>query len=92
MKMKYQKPMIAVEQYELSQSIVACSIKISMASNSCVRRDSDTPDEMRSIAFNYPMYFAQQCDGSGELDVVNGSGIPKDALCYHTQTNATFTS
>jgi hypothetical protein len=38
------------------------------------------------------MYFAQQCDGSGELDVVNSSVIPKDALCYHTQTNATFTS
>ena len=90
--MKYQKPTIAVEQYELSQSIVACSIKIAFASNSCVRRDADAPDEMRSIAFSYPMYFAQQCDGSGELDVINGSVISKDALCYHTQTNSTFTS
>lgn len=92
MKLTYQKPLVAVERFELSQSIAACSIKIALSSNACVRRDVDTPDEMRSIAFSYPMYFAQGCDQAGGYDVIASSDFNNDLLCYHTQTSATFTS
>lgn len=92
MKLKYQKPLAAIEHFELSQSIAACSIKIAFANNACVRRDVDTPDEMRSIAYNYEMYFASGCDKAGGFDVIGEYIISKDLLCYHTQTSATFTS
>lgn len=95
MKLKYQKPAVAVEHFELSQSIAACTIKIGFADNKCVRNDPDVPAEMRSIAFNYPIYFSTGCDDvAGGLDVITHDvpGVPKTDLCFHTQTNATFTS
>jgi hypothetical protein len=94
MKLSYQKPLVAVERFELSQSIAACTIKIGFASNTCVQNDADTPPEMRSVAIQNPMYFADKCNEAGHFDVINDfvPGLTKDQLCYHTQTNATFTS
>lgn len=86
MKMEYQKPMAAVEFYQLSQSIAACAIKINLLDNSCVVYDADTPEEMRSIAFDFPNYFSTPCD------IVCTNNQNYDGLCYHTQLNATFTS
>lgn len=94
MKLNYQKPMVAVEHFELSQSIAGCSIKIGFGSNACVQNDSDTPPEMRSVAILNPTYFAEGCNAAGHFDVITNDipGAEKDILCYHTQTNATFTS
>lgn len=94
MKLSYQKPMVAVEHFSLSQSIAGCTIKIGFGSNACVQGDSDTPPEMMSIAVRNPLYFAEGCTEGGQLDVINNDipGVPKTKLCYHTQTNATFTS
>lgn len=49
---------------------------------------------MMSIAVRNPLYFAEGCTEGGQLDVINNDipGVPKTKLCYHTQTNATFTS
>lgn len=92
MKLNYQKPVVAVEHFELSQSIAACTIKIGFANNACVQMDEHTPLEMFSIAVTNPMYFAGGCTEAGHFDVINNDIVPKDDLCYHTQTNATFTS
>lgn len=86
MKMEYQKPMAAVEFYHLSQSIAACAIKINLLDNDCVVYDNDTPEEMRSAAFDVPSYFSTPCD------IICTNNQDYDGLCYHTQLNATFTS
>lgn len=86
MKMKYEKPMVAVERYELSQAIASCVIKIGPnGSNSCIRTDPDTPDEMRSWAIN--TWFS---DSTCTLTVSTGQTF--DGICYHTQANAAFQS
>ena len=86
MKMEYQKPMVAVEHYKLSQSIAACSIKINSLDHACVVKDVDSPPEMRSIAYLYPEYFSVDCTTNAAYIQNN------DSICYHTQVSAAFTS
>ncbi len=86
MKMKYEKPMAAVEFYSLSQSIAACTIKISYLDNNCVVKDPDTPPHTRSIAYVEKKYFTAVC--LQDATVMQGN----DSICYHTQVNAMFTS
>ena len=78
--------MAAVEFYKLSQSIASCAIKINSLSNLCVVMDDDSPEEMRSVAFDYPDYFSTECA------IVCTNNPEYDGLCYHTQVNASFTS
>ena len=86
MKMKYEKPMVAVEHYELSQSIASCVIKIGPnGSNNCIRTDADTPPQMRSWAASG--WFVDNTCGA----MVN-IGQTFDGICYHTQASATFQS
>ena len=84
--MKYEKPMAAIEFYQLSQSIAACSIGISYLDRNCVINDDDTPAETRSIALFYPQYFSTPCEKNAT--VIQGN----DFICVHTQVNALFTS
>lgn len=84
--MKYEKPMAAVEFYSLSQSIAACTIRISYLDNNCVIKDSDTPVETRSIAYVKRHLFSIECQQNATL--MDGN----DSICYHTQVNAMFTS
>lgn len=84
--MEYQKPIVAVEHYKLSQSIAACSIKINSLDNACVVYDNDTPNEMRSIAYLYPEYFSTPCQTNAATIQDN------DSICYHTQVSSAFTS
>lgn len=86
MKRAYTKPMVIAENFTLSSSIAACSIKIGFLDNACVVRDPDTPPEMRSFALMQPVYFSHVC----EIDSANIQ--LNDSLCIHTQTAATFTS
>lgn len=86
MKIKYEKPMAAIEFYKLSQSIAACDIKINYLDNMCVVMDDDCPEEMRSYALDYPNYFSTMCD------TVCTNSPEYDSLCYHTQVNASFVS
>lgn len=83
--MKYEKPMAAVEFYSLSQSIAACTIRISYVDTDCVVRDPDTPTQTRSLAY-IEKYFTDVCVKNALA--MNGN----DSICYHTQVNAMFTS
>lgn len=84
MKKTYITPTIAVEHYELTQSIASCSIKISMSSSECVIKDSDSTDQMKDYA--YSNWFIDGCGIYAE-DMEGETGI-----CYHTNANAAFTS
>ena len=85
MKMPYEKPMMAIEYYELTQAIASCSLKISFTSSECVLTDTDSTKDM--IEFAYDGYFiGTGCDQ--EATGMTGS----DGICYHTNMNAAFVS
>lgn len=88
MKKVYEKPLVAVERYELSQAIAGCVIKIGPnGSNYCVRTDPDTPDGMRSHA-NDGGWANNTCLPIHYVNV----GQVFDGICYHTQASAAFPS
>lgn len=85
MKKPYEKPMLAVEYYSLTQSVAHCNaIKISAVSSQCVLNDPDSTNEMRNWAYRNGFI-----SGSCNIDM---SGYKSDTICYHTSTNAAFTS
>lgn len=90
MKMKYEKPLVAVERYELSQAIAGCVFKIGPnGTNSCIRTDPDTPPIIKSRANDG--YFADNtCLPMGSFMVTPGTQF--DGICYHTNANAIFPS
>lgn len=85
MKQKYEKPLIAVENYILTQSIANCSTRISATNSQCVINDPDAPDGFRNLASAFG-YFAGGCMTQPSMDSV------EDNICYHTSANAMFTS
>lgn len=85
MKMKYQKPMVAVDRYELSQSIAGCNIKVGSTSGMCFLKDPDVPNSMKSFA-----YYGWFADDACTYRVIAGNNY--DGFCYHTQANSALTS
>ena len=85
MKKKYVTPMIAVEHYELTQTIAACSIRIGFAGTECVESDPDSPPALKDVA---QWYFTNSKDC---FDVPSNDDM-LDGICYHTSANAAFTS
>lgn len=84
MKMKYEKPQVAVEYYELSQSIAACITKIGLIDSKCVLDDADAPRRMKEMA--YADWFTAAC-----VQFANGTE-QADGICFHTSSNAAFNS
>lgn len=88
MKMKYEKPLVAVERYELSQAIAGCVIKIGAnGTRTCILNDEDAPPAMRSDA-NLGRFADSTCLPFNRVNV----GELFDGSCYHTQASATFPS
>lgn len=85
MKKQYEKPMLAVEYYQLSQSIAACVTKIGFQNSDCVKNDSDATNEMKDLA--WVGYFVQ-----GSCDVSPDGMDDYDSICYHTNASAAFNS
>lgn len=85
MKLRYEKPAIAVEHYELSMAISGCATKIGLVNSACVYNDPDAPSEMRSLAV-LQWFTSDNC-----INVSQG-GQSSDGICYHTNANATFPS
>lgn len=84
MKIIYEKPMVAVERYDLSQTISSCITKIGLMDSECVLSDIDAPNEMKSLAVG--KWFTPQCES-----FMRG-GQSSDGICYHTNANAAFSS
>lgn len=85
MKKQYIKPMIAVEYYELTQSIASCATKIGFLDSNCVKNDPDATDQMRALAWDNFFIEGHCQDYPYGMD---GS----DKICYHTNINAAFNS
>lgn len=83
MKKPYEKPMFAVEYYQLTQAIAACATKIGFLDSACVLRDADSTRMMRDLAWD--KYFV-----ACEVKITGMDG--QDQICYHTNANAAFTS
>lgn len=84
MKLKYQKPLLSVEAYAVSQSIASCSTKISLVDSACILDDDDATSQMKDLA--YAGFFLDGC----EITAIGMDGA--DSICYHTNANATFIS
>ena len=84
MKKQYEKPMMAVEYFALTQAIASCTLEVPYMDSVCVL-NSPLPDETKSWAIN-GWCLAGHCD-----NFETGSN-PNDGLCYHTQMASAFTS
>ena len=89
MKKLYEKPAVAVERFALTQYISACELKIGFAGRTCVLQDADTQNlyGMLSLAADY--HFTSGAPG---CDHVPSELSGENGICYHTLSNAAFTS
>lgn len=85
MKKTYEKPMLAVEYYQLTQTIASCATKIGLLSDQCVLKDPDATPQMKNLA-SVGWFVEGNCSSFGtEMDQFDG-------ICYHTNANAAFSS
>lgn len=82
----YEKPMIAIEYYELTQTIASCATKIGFLNSECVKNDPDATPQMKDFA--YSGWFTEA--GNCASFAVGMDGF--DSICYHTNANAAFNS
>lgn len=89
MKMKYEKPMVAVDLYKLTQSIAACAIKVGYTNSGCFLESPNVPPEIKSWAANG--WFVE---GSCAISTIAGTTYDGifDGMCFHTQANGALTS
>ena len=83
---KYEKPLIAVENYVLSQAIASCETKIGFVSSACVIDDEDAPEGFRNLAGIGCFTADGKCFFEPKITDQN------DNICYHTSANAMFQS
>ena len=84
MKKPYQKPLLALEHYSLTQSISSCTgIKINSVDADCVLNDPDSTNMM--VNWAHHQGFLDPC-------IRDLSGYNFDGICYPTSINAAFSS
>lgn len=90
MKLRYEKPAMAIEHYELTQAIAGCALKIGFNTGLCVLQDADTQGlyGMLNLAAS-GLFTVEGCNGNCPSD---RTGEDEDGICYHTLANAAFTS
>lgn len=88
MKLKYEKPLIAVEKYALSQAIASCPTQVGYNNHECIAADEDVPPAMRDFA-SMGVFGEGRCIPG--MEAFGGDDI-YDGVCYHTNTNALFNS
>lgn len=81
MKKKYEKPLVAVDHYKLSQSIAGCAYKVNNMDSACYLRDPDVPAVIKSFAASN--WFTAE----GNCVIQAKAGQTYDGICYHTQVN-----
>lgn len=93
MRMKYEKPLVAVDRYELSQAIAGCSVKVGLADRGCFLRDADVPAQMKSYAY-YGWFVDTTGTNPCNTKIAAGQTYNDDAdgFCYHTNANGALTS
>ena len=86
MKKLYEKPMMAVEYYELTQAIASCGVNVGSVNELCVVASSNVPDGYKNFASAFGMFVTGYCRDD-DWDVPENDGV-----CYHTATSMMFTS
>jgi len=84
-KKTYTKPLLAVEHYELTQTIASCATKIGFLDSECVLKDPDATPQMKDLA-SIGWFTGGKCADAAEG--MDGA----DGICYHTNINAAFNS
>ena len=89
MKMKYEKPMVAVDFYQLTQAIAGCYIKVNYTSSGCILESPNTTLDHKAYASIG--YFVE---GSCIISTVPGTTYDgaNDGICYHTNANGVLLS
>ena len=89
MKMKYEKPMVAVDLYQLTQAIAGCTITVGLINSGCFLESPNVPPEMKAFAANG--WFVE---GNCLIHTVAGTTYDGvyDGMCFHTQANGALTS
>ena len=85
MKKTYVAPAIAIERYELTQTIAACMTIIGLNDSACVLAAPGVTDQMKDLA-SIGWFVEGACAESA-------SGMDNfDGICVHTNANTAFTS
>jgi hypothetical protein len=85
MKKRYMRPVIELEDFQITQQISSCgSMKINLTNATCVLESHNTTEEMRRLAL--AGFFIDGC-----ILPVNGMDIG-DGYCVMTNANVAFTS
>ena len=85
MKKKYERPVIEMERFQLSQQISSCgAIRINLTNAACVLESASATDEMKSLA--HVGFFMDGCD-------LQATGMEdNDGICVMTNVNVAFSS
>ena len=84
MKRIYEKPVLLVERFALTQMLSSCSVLINIADSACVLADDDSTLRMKSMALYG--YYLEGCD-------LHRTGVDyEDGVCILTATNTVFSS
>ena len=89
MKMKYEKPMVAVDFYQLTQSIAGCTIKVNYTNSGCFLESPNATGQLKSYAA-----IGFFVDGDCMISVVPGTtydGV-NDGICIHTNASGALLS
>ena len=78
--------MLAVERYELTQTVATCATKIGFLDSQCVENDPDATPQMKDFAHS-GLFTAE---GNCSQYALGMDGL--DKFCYHTNINAAFNS
>ena len=84
MKMKYAKPMVLVDRYELSQAIASCLVNVQFTNSSCFLNTPGIPAQMKELAATG--WFIDGCV------IMTEEGTTFDGICIHTAANGAVTS
>ena len=85
MKKHYERPLLLVERFELTQKLSNCSLLIGLNDKGCVLKDSDSDFMMKDLAMMG--YFNANACQSPPIGIESDDGI-----CYHISVNLAFSS
>ncbi len=95
MKMRYEKPVVAVDQFKLSQAIAGCAIKVGFTDSLCfLNSDAATVESKALAAVGYfiPDSCGQWIQAGTTMDQFGNPSSSYDGPCYHTNANGAITS
>ncbi len=89
MKKKYERPIIEMECFQLTQQISSCgTVKINLTNSECVLVSASATDEMKRLA--YAGFFL---DVGADGCLMTATGMEdSDGICYMTNVNIAFSS